>query len=73
MAERPRRLRALGNLLACLALLALAARAEGPSVPKIGAPAPALGLVDLDGKKLDLSSLRGKVVVVDFWATWCAP
>jgi len=73
VAERLRRLRALGGLVACAALLSLAVRAEDPPAPKIGDPAPALGLVDLDGKKLDLSSLRGNVVVVDFWATWCAP
>ncbi len=31
------------------------------------------GLVDLDGKPLDWPSYRGKVVLLDFWATWCTP
>ena len=36
-------------------------------------PAPDLTLKDLDGKEVSLASLKGKVVLVNFWATWCEP
>jgi len=41
--------------------------------PREGFLAPDFTLDTLDGKKVTLSELRGKIVVVNFWATWCPP
>jgi peroxiredoxin len=41
--------------------------------PLVGSPAPEIILKDLQGHEMKLSDLRGKVVLVNFWATWCKP
>lgn len=40
---------------------------------KVGSEAPNFRLLDLDGNPVTLSSYRGSVVLLNFWATWCAP
>ncbi len=39
----------------------------------IGKIAPAVYLVDLDGAEIQLTDYRGRIIVLDFWASWCAP
>jgi peroxiredoxin len=53
----------------------LAAEGPKPALPvmAVAGMAPAFTLVDLAGKSVSLSDFRGKVVVLDFWATWCPP
>jgi len=60
------------RLLAFLLALALPAAAEELK-PWAGGAAPQLELSDLEGKKHSLADYRGKVVLVNFWATWCVP
>jgi len=58
-------------LLAVLACAGCSKRSEAPAVE--GNPAPDFTLKDLNGRDVTLSSLKGKVVLVNFWATWCPP
>ena len=74
------------NILALLGLVAAALAGFGqqaarPTVSQEHAPAagefgsrlPDFSVKDLDGRKLSSAELRGKVVIIDFWATWCEP
>jgi peroxiredoxin len=65
----------LAKVIAAAALLIAAAPAVAAEMlmPWKGGATPALVLRNPAGESLDLAQLRGKVVLVNFWATWCAP
>ena len=60
-------------LFAAAALFASLAHAGGELKPWTGGPTPPLALRDLGGQPSPLAAYKGKVVLVNFWATWCAP
>ncbi|MBY0283984.1 MAG: TlpA family protein disulfide reductase [Sphingomonas sp.] len=60
------------NIVVALVALALAPPLLAKE-PKVGQPAPDFEMTLVDGSKVKLADLRGQVVVINFWATWCVP
>ena len=74
--RNPSRRQALGLSLAAIVAAALPAAARAAHVVRpwpMGKAAPALGLVDMDGKSWSLAALKGQPVLLNFWASWCEP
>jgi peroxiredoxin len=64
----------IGALLVCTgAFVSSSAPAATALSPWGGGPAPALSLKGIDGGAHSLPAYRGKVVLINFWATWCEP
>ena len=59
--------------VAVVLILALAGGGAALAETAVGRVAPALRATELNGRPFDLARERGKVVIVNFWATWCAP
>ncbi|MEA2784197.1 MAG: hypothetical protein QOF71_301 [Candidatus Eremiobacteraeota bacterium] len=70
---RRRLARALDVLAVIVVLAAIVRFAVVPRLHRDVVQAPAVSLAALDGGRFDLARHRGRLVFLDFWATWCAP
>jgi peroxiredoxin len=60
-------------LLSAALLMTGCTEAPAPAGPQVGEPLPALDVPALDGPPVNLGDYRGRVLVLNVWATWCAP
>jgi cytochrome c biogenesis protein CcmG, thiol:disulfide interchange protein DsbE len=65
--------RALQLCLVGFAMGIVASTPRARADSELGQPAPALVIEELNGNTFDLAAQRGKVTIVNFWATWCPP
>jgi cytochrome c biogenesis protein CcmG/thiol:disulfide interchange protein DsbE len=63
------------SVLPVLALLAYGFRTDPRAIPSplLGRPAPPFTLAAFDGGRVSLAEMRGRIVVLNFWASWCYP
>ena len=60
----------ISTIIICVALITTGC---APSCPDIGSKAPDFTLENVYGESISLSDFKGKIVMVNFWATWCGP
>jgi len=66
----------MSNMKSCftiLFLVFLSVSVDAQKAIEIGKKAPEITMTKADGTAFSLSTLKGKMVLIDFWATWCAP